>query len=114
MGMTATSIMLFPLHRKLLPLVTRNCDPEVIDVMGNQRWHTLQVHCIDFERYSRQPNGIERKQAEIGAGPDNIMLVWTPRSQLLPTAIGNILADKNKYNASAKLRSQTRKTKKGC
>lgn len=38
-------------------------------------WHHLQVHGVDLERYSRQPNMMKTIQTEIEAGQDNIKLV---------------------------------------
>lgn len=54
MGMTATSSMILPPHRELLLQVARKFDLNIIDVTGNQRWHHLQVHGVDLNRYGRQ------------------------------------------------------------
>lgn len=42
-------------------------------------------------------------QAEIEKGSDNITLAWTPGWLFSPTTMGNILADEDKHNASAKV-----------
>lgn len=46
---------------------------------------------------------MERIQAEIETGTDNITLAWTPRWLLSSIAIGNILADEDKHNARTKV-----------
>lgn len=58
---------------------------------------------MDLREYGRQPNRMEKIQAEIKAGPDNITLAWTLRWLLSPTAIGNILTNEDKHNTSAKV-----------
>lgn len=50
----------------------------MIDVTADQRWQSLQMHSIDFNRYGRLSKGRERLQAEIEAGSDNIILVYSP------------------------------------
>lgn len=58
---------------------------------------------MNINRYGQQPKGMEKIQAEIKAGPDNITLAWIPRWLLSPTSIREILADEDKHNASVKI-----------
>lgn len=54
---------------------------------------------------------MERMQAEIAAGPDNISLEWTSRWLLFPTAMESILVNEDKQNANAKIRVRSKEDK---
>lgn len=100
---TATSGMLLPTMREVILTAARMVDLNIIDAIGDQRWHRVHVHVVDLQCYDRKPGSMELIQREIEKGAEDMKLVWTPRWLLSRTAMEAILADPEKRTAGIKI-----------
>lgn len=95
--------MFLPTMSEEILTVAKRVDPNVIDLMGDQKWHRFHVYGVELERYNKEPGGMDLIPREIESGADKVKLASTPGWLLSPTEMKAILPDLEKKTASVKI-----------
>lgn len=103
--------MLLPAIWKVILSVARRINSNIIDVIGDQKWHRVRVHGVDLERYGRESGGIELIKWKSEAEAESVKIAWTLRWLLSPTAMEAILADQEKWTATVQITVASAKDK---